>query len=30
VRSGVPEHEYSFSLEEAETWLASRDDSPKK
>jgi hypothetical protein len=30
VRSGVPEHEYSFSLEEAETWLASRDDSPRK
>jgi hypothetical protein len=21
MRSGVPDHEYSFSLEEAETWL---------
>jgi hypothetical protein len=30
VRSGVPEHEYSFSLDEAETWLATRDDAAKK
>ena len=22
IRSGVPDHEYSFSLEEAETWLS--------
>jgi hypothetical protein len=22
MRSGVPDHEYSFSLEEAEAWLA--------
>jgi hypothetical protein len=22
VRSGVPDHEYSFSLEEAEAWLS--------
>jgi hypothetical protein len=27
--SGVPQHEFSFSLEEAEQWLASRDDAPK-
>ncbi len=27
--SGVPDHEYSFSLQEAEQWLASRDDRPK-
>ena len=26
--SGVPDHEYSFSLEQAEEWLAARDDSP--
>jgi hypothetical protein len=24
MRSSVPEHEYSFSLEEAEAWLISR------
>ena len=27
--SGVPDHEYSFSLEEAEVLLAARDDAPK-
>jgi hypothetical protein len=27
--SGVPEHEYSFSLEQAEEWLAAHDDRPK-
>ena len=27
--SGVPHHEYSFSLEEAERWLASRDNEPE-
>jgi hypothetical protein len=27
--SGVPDHEYSFSLEQAVEWLAARDDSPK-
>ena len=27
--SGVPDHEYSFSLEQAEEWLASHDDGPK-
>jgi hypothetical protein len=24
VRSGVPDHEYSFSLEEAEAWLSAQ------
>jgi hypothetical protein len=28
MRSGVPEHEYSFSLEEAEAWLAGRSKWP--
>jgi hypothetical protein len=27
--SGVSDHEYSFSLEQAEAWLASRDNGPK-
>jgi len=27
--SGVPDHEYSFSLEQAEDWLAARDDGRK-
>ena len=30
MRSGVPEHEYSFSLEEAECWLGSRPDVARK
>lgn len=30
MRSGVPDHEYSFSLDEAEVWLASRDDTKGK
>ncbi len=29
MSSGVPGHEYSFSLEQAEEWLASCDDGPK-
>ena len=29
MSSAVPDHEYSFSLEQAEEWLASRDDRPK-
>ena len=29
MASGVPEHEYSFSLEQAEKWLAAHDDRPK-
>ena len=29
MASGVPEHEYSFSLEQAEEWLAAHDDRPK-
>jgi hypothetical protein len=29
MRSGVPDHEYSFSLEEAEVLLVARDDAPK-
>jgi hypothetical protein len=29
MASGVPDHEYSFSLQEAEQWLASRDERPK-
>jgi hypothetical protein len=29
MASSVPEHEYSFSLEQAEEWLAARDDNPK-
>ena len=27
--SGVPDHEYLFSLQEAERWLASRDERAK-
>ena len=27
--SNVPDHQYSFSLEQAEAWLASCDDRPK-
>jgi hypothetical protein len=27
--SGVPHHEYTFSLEEAEHWLALRDNVPE-
>lgn len=27
--SGAPDHEYSFSLEEAEDWLAKREAGPK-
>ena len=27
--SGIPDREYSFSLEQGEEWLAARDDSPK-
>ena len=30
MRSGVPDHEYSFSLEKAEELLASRDDAPRR
>ena len=29
MSSGVPDHEYSFSLEQAEEWLAARDDRAK-
>ena len=29
IASGVSEHEYSFSLEQAEELLAARDDRPK-
>ena len=29
MASGVPDHEYSFSLEQAELWLAARDDRSK-
>jgi len=29
MASGVPDHEYSFSLEQAEQWLAAHDDRPK-
>ena len=29
MASGVPGHEYSFSPQEAEQWLASRDERPK-
>ena len=28
--SGVPDHDYSFSLEQAEEWLASRDGPKSK
>ena len=27
--SGVPDHGYSFTLEQAEAWLATRDDEAK-
>ena len=26
MRSGVPDHEYSFSLDEAEAWLTARSN----
>ena len=29
MASGVPDHEYSFSLQEAEQWLAARDAGAK-
>jgi hypothetical protein len=28
MASGVPGHEFSFTLEEAEAWLATRDEGP--